>query len=185
LQAEFVERFMKEFPLWMFFVIGAFLSWGCYVPVLHEGQTAIGGGNPKNGALRAFLCVGLAYFATAVVVPLIVMYLTGEPIAMSGRGFSFAFMGGVLGAAGALCIVFALKSGGSPMYVPPLVFAGAPIVNAIVSIIWHPPELSPGPRFWLGIVMAGCGAGLVLYEKASLDVQSKLIKDQLIAKQKA
>lgn len=175
---------MKD-SLWIFFVVGAFLSWGCYVPVLHEGQTAIGGGNPKNGALRAFLCVGLAYFVTAVVVPLVVMYFTGEQMGMSGRGFTFSFLGGVLGAAGALCIIFALKSGGTPMYVPPLVFAGAPIVNAIISNLWHPPEVSVGPRYWIGIVMAACGAGMVLYEKANVDQQSRLIKQQLIADKKA
>src|SRR3982751_2539809 len=102
---------MKDW-IWLFFVVGAFLSWGCYVPVLHEGQTALGGGNPKLGALRAFLCVGLAYFVTAVVVPLIVMYFNDEPMAMNGRGFTFSFMGGVLGALGALCIIFALRNGG-------------------------------------------------------------------------
>lgn len=174
---------MKDW-MWLFFVVGAFLSWGCYVPVLHEGQSALGGGKPGPGALRAFLCVGLAYFATAVVIPLIVMIVNGEPMAMNGRGFTYSFAGGALGALGALCIIFALKSGGSPMYVPPLVFAGAPIVNAIVSMTWHPPDLSPGPRFWIGLVMAGVGAGLVLYEKSNLDDQSRKIRSQLIADQK-
>ena len=125
---------MKD-SMWLFFVVGAFLSWGSYVPVLHEGQTALGAGKgPGPGALRAFLCVGLAYFATAVVVPLIVMIVNGEPMAMNSRGFTFSFAGGALGALGALCIIFALKSGGSPMYVPPLVFAGAPIVNSTVTL---------------------------------------------------
>ena len=70
------------------------------------------------------------------------------------------------------------------MYVPPLVFAGVPIVNAIVSMTWHPPEISPGPKFWVGLVMAGVGAGLVLYEKSNLDDQSRKIRSQMIADQK-
>jgi hypothetical protein len=173
---------MKD-SMWLFFVIGAFLSWGSYVPVLHEGQSALGGGKPGPGALRAFLCVGLAYFATAVVVPLIVMLVNKEDMSMNARGFTFSFAGGALGALGALCIIFALKSGGSPMYVPPLVFAGAPIVNAIISLLWHPPEISPGPKFWIGIIMAGVGAGLVLYEKGNLDDQSRKLRSQMIANQ--
>ena len=51
--------------LWQIFVLGAVLSWGSYVPLMHQGQALL-----KGGALRAFLCVGMAYFVTAVVVPL-------------------------------------------------------------------------------------------------------------------
>jgi hypothetical protein len=64
-----------------------------------------------------------------------------------------------------LCIILALKSGGKPLYVVPLVFAGAPVMSTIVSLIWHPPENMPGPVFYLGIVLAAAGAGLVLYSK--------------------
>src|SRR5262245_50528705 len=99
---------MKD-SMWLFFVVGAFLSWGSYVPVLHEGQTALGGGKPAPGALRAFLCVGLAYFVTAVVIPLIYMLYNNEPLSMNARGFTFSFAGGALGALGALCIIFALR----------------------------------------------------------------------------
>ena len=35
------------FEFWIVFVVGAVLSWGVYVPVLHEGQRAMGGGNPS------------------------------------------------------------------------------------------------------------------------------------------
>ena len=42
------------FEFWIVFVVGAVLSWGVYVPVLHEGQRAMGGGNPSAGALRSF-----------------------------------------------------------------------------------------------------------------------------------
>ena len=48
---------------WIVFVAGAVISWGLYGPSLHRGQTTLG--NP----LRALLCVGLAYFLIAVLVP--------------------------------------------------------------------------------------------------------------------
>src|ERR1019366_6228260 len=71
-----------SFETWMAFVLGAVLSWGVYVPVLHEGQAAMGGGSPSAGAVRAFLCVGIAYFITAVLIPLIALQFglaDGEP----------------------------------------------------------------------------------------------------------
>ena len=47
---------------WLWFVLGAVLSWGTYGVALHRGQVALG--NP----LKALLCVGVAYFLIAVLV---------------------------------------------------------------------------------------------------------------------
>ena len=49
--------------IWVFFALGAALSWGLYGPTLHEGQVKLG--NP----FRALLCVGIAYFLIGVLVP--------------------------------------------------------------------------------------------------------------------
>lgn len=158
---------MKE--LWLVFVVGAILSWGCYVPTLHEGQGVLGGRTPEGkpkpsaGALRAFLCVGIAYFITAVIIPGILLMLKMEETSFNVRGTSFATVAGVLGAAGALCIILSIKSGGTPVLIAPLVFAGAPIVNVLISTLWHPPKAPPTPAFYAGIILAAVGAGLVLY----------------------
>ena len=152
---------MKSY-LWLVFVVGAVLSWGAYVPTLHEGQTLL-----NKGSLRAFLCVGIAYFLTAVLIPLALLAAKMEPMEFNIRGASFATAAGVLGAAGALCIILALKFGGTPTYVPPLVFAGAPIVNVFVSMAWHPPKSAPALGFYAGLVLAAVGAGLVLRFKPS------------------
>lgn len=143
--------------VWMLFVIGAFVAWGCYVPTLHAGQVAL-----KGGALRAFLCVGAAYFLTAVLVPLALLGAKVEPWEWNTRGVSIAVVAGVFGAAGALCVILALKSGGTPLVVAPLVFAGAPVVNVLVSMAWHRPKAPPEPWFYLGILLAAAGAYLVL-----------------------
>jgi uncharacterized membrane protein len=143
--------------LWLMWVLGAFLAWGAYVPMLHAGQSAL-----RGGALRGFLCVGLAYFLTAVLIPLGLLYSGLEPWEWNRRGIVFATAAGILGAAGALCVILALKSGGSPLVVAPLVFAGAPIVNSLVSLAWHRPQSAPQPQFYLGIALAAAGAYLVL-----------------------
>ncbi|MCB1036704.1 MAG: hypothetical protein KDD47_22960 [Acidobacteria bacterium] len=144
--------------LWMLFVLGAFLAWGCYVPMIHAGQVAL-----KGSPLRAFLCVGLAYFLTAVLVPL--GMLAGgmeEGLSFNLRGVQLSFVAGVLGAAGALCVILALKSGGTPLVVTPLVFAGAPVVNALVSMGWYKPKSAPEVWFYVGLALAALGAFLVL-----------------------
>jgi hypothetical protein len=72
-----------------------------------------------------------------------------------------------LGAIGAVCIIYAFRSGGVPTYVMPLVFAGAPLVNVLYSMWLHPPKTSPNPLLYLGFVLAALGGGLVLYFKPS------------------
>ncbi|MGL5095321.1 MAG: hypothetical protein ACRDD1_07015, partial [Planctomycetia bacterium] len=71
--------------MWLVFVVGAVLSWGCYVSMIHEGGKLLGG-NAKSAPLRAFLCVGTAYFVTAVIIPLVVLLVSGESVAMKPWG---------------------------------------------------------------------------------------------------
>ena len=148
--------------VWLVYVVLTVLCWGAYVPTLHNGQMAFGS---KNSALRAFLFVGVAYFVTAGAVLLYMLASKAEPLTFTNRGMSLSTLAGILGAIGALGIVFALKGGGKPLYVAPLVFAGAPIMNTIVSMIWHKPANPPHFAFYAGIVLAGCGAAMVLAYK--------------------
>jgi uncharacterized membrane protein len=147
--------------LWIIFALGAALSWGLYGPALHRGQVALG------SPMRALLCVGVAYFLIGVLVPLAGLSYQGELNGFTLKGSLAATLGGVLGALGAVCIIFAFKSGGLPTYVMPLVFAGAPVVNVLFSMWLHPPKVSPNPLLYLGFIMAASGAGLVLYFKPS------------------
>src|SRR5689334_33949 len=96
-----------KMEMWHAFVLGAVLSWGVYVPVLHEGQMKMGG-DVKTRSIRGFLCVGIAYFVTAVVLPIVLMLVQGQAFEFSARGVTFASLGGVAGAAGALCIILSI-----------------------------------------------------------------------------
>lgn len=145
--------------LWILFALGAALSWGLYGPALHRGQVELG--NP----MRALLCVGVAYFLIGVLVPIISLSAQGQLNGFTMKGSVGATVAGGLGAAGAVCIIFAFRSGGLPTYVMPLVFAGAPLVNVLYSMWLHPPKTSPNPLLYLGFVLAAAGGGLVLYFK--------------------
>jgi len=86
---------------------------------------------------------------------------------LAPRGMTLSTLAGVLGALGALGIVFAMMYGGRPIFVAPLVFAGAPVVNTIVSMIWHKPSHPPSAAFYVGILLAALGAAMVLRFKPS------------------
>ena len=144
---------------WVLFALLAALAWGLYGPALHRGQVALG--NP----MRALLCVGVAYFMIGVLVPLIGLGSQGELNNFTAKGSLAATLGGALGAAGAICIIFAFKTGGLPTYVMPLVFAGAPLVNVLFSMWLHPPKTAPNLLLYVGFILASLGAGLVLYFK--------------------
>jgi len=144
---------------WIWFVLGAVLSWGVYGPALHRGQVALG--NP----LRALLCVGVAYFLIGVLVPLAALGAQGELKGFTSGGTTAAVLAGVLGALGAVCIIWAFRTGGSPLIVMPLVFGGAPLVNVLVSVWQHPPKMAPSPMLYVGFLLAALGGFMVLYYK--------------------
>ena len=145
--------------LWIIFALGAALSWGLYGPALHNGQVQLG------SPMRALLCVGVAYFLIGVLVPIASLSSQGGLHGFTMKGSVAATLGGALGAAGAVCIIFAFKYGGLPTYVMPLVFAGAPLVNVLFTMWQHPPKTSPNPLLYVGFLLAATGAGLVLYFK--------------------
>ncbi len=161
---------------WLLFVAGAVLTWGAYVVTIDHGRTKLAEGLPRQytivAAMRAFLFIGLAYFVMAVVVPGVFLAMNKPPENVDPgfglKGSSLSTIAGALGAAGALCIVFAVtyarRSGipSAPLLVAPLVFAFAPIVNCLISLIVDPPQTRPSPVFFLGLALAAAGAFIVL-----------------------
>ncbi len=142
---------------WLPFVILTVLSWGTYIPTLHKGQVALNG-----SGVHAFLLVGVAYLLVAIAGPGVIIARAGSWDVFTPSGVGFTVGAGVLGAVGALGIVFALVNGGRPTVVPPLVFAGAPLVSVFVANLYNPAQNSPSPVFYLGLVMAAAGVGLVM-----------------------
>ncbi len=137
------------------------ICWGVYGPFLHKGQMAMAGSR-----LRPLLCVGLAYFLIAVIVPAILLSLHPDGSEWfpnsSASGMIWSLAGGAVGAIGALGVIMAFNFGGKPVYVMPLIFGGAPIVNTFVVLAQHGATSHIGPVFVAGLIMTGLGAMTVL-----------------------
>jgi hypothetical protein len=147
------------------------------------------------GRMKSLLGVGIAYFVLAVLLPvvmllagsrqdvsaqIILLTVAGGAGALAGVSLMMAqqfhaggtvasLIAGALGAIGAIFVIFALSSGGKPTYVMPTVFGLAPVINVAASYLldkasnksWPTPE----PLFFVGMVMAAVGVGLVLMNK--------------------
>src|ERR1700751_3821295 len=137
------------------FALMTVISWGVYGIFLHTGQ--MGMKDAVNGRYKAFLFVGLAYFLTAVLAPLIILVARGADWKYPKGGMVWSLIAGIAGALGAFCVLLAFGAKGTPAVVMSIVFAGAPIVNALYSIWQHPPEGGLGSikwQFFAGILLA-------------------------------
>jgi tellurite resistance protein TehA-like permease len=140
--------------------------WGLYGIFLHAGQ--INMQDSVNGRYKAFLFVGIAYFLVAVLAPLVVLKLNGASMDYPIKGIVWSLLAGTVGAVGAFGVLLAFGAKGSPAVVMSIIFAGAPIVNAVLSIILHPPAggfTALRPQFVIGILLAALGGYLVTIYK--------------------
>jgi hypothetical protein len=172
---------------WWGYVILAGLAWGTYVPIIfYGGQELASKQSALGGRLASILCVGAAYFVLGVVIPLLLMGLRDDvKPEWKTNGLVFSGLAGVAGAVGAICVIFASKAavdqakldGINPatyrMYIAPLIFSLAPLINTILSLIWHPKADAPwhfsfdmpGWKLPAGILLVAAGTFLVLMSK--------------------
>ena len=147
---------------WLVFALMTVVSWGLYGVFLHTGQAGMG--DPANGRYKAFLFVGLAYFLTAVLAPIALLLLNGASWTFPANGMAWSLTAGIVGAIGAFCVLLAFGAKGAPSVVMSIVFAGAPVVNAIVALAMHPPVGGWSAVRWqfvAGILLAALGGCLV------------------------
>ena len=152
--------------LWLTFALSTVATWGLYGVLLHSGQMAMA--DPQNGRYKAFLWVGVAYFLIAIVGPLAMLVLGGSDWDMPKKGIGLSLFAGSAGAIGAFCVLLAFGAKGHPAVVMSIVFAGAPIVNAVVALLLHPPAGGFGSLRWqfvAGILLAALGGTMVTLYK--------------------
>lgn len=148
--------------LWLGYALLTVCNWGLYGILLHTGQLHMN--DPVMGRYKAFLFVGLAYFLTAVLAPLMVLYFQGTDWVFPMKGLSYSLIAGIVGAMGAFFVLMAFGAKGTPPVVMSIIFGGAPLVNAVVSLAIHPPAGGIGTirwQFFFGIALLALGGTLV------------------------
>ena len=83
---------------WLNFAVVTVLCWGLYGPLLHWGQLAME--DRAHGRYKAFLIVGLAYFLTAVLAPLALLWIKGAHWQIPAKALGWSLFAGILGALG-------------------------------------------------------------------------------------
>ena len=137
------------------------LFWGMYGPAIGFARTAEG-----NNPFKPYVMIGVAYLIWASLVGVGGMIYTKAPFTFSGAGVTWGFIGGSLGAFGALTLtlaMFSFEGKPKPELVMPIVFGGAVTVNALTNLVlgWKQGsshETSP----WLWIGMIGVAASIVV-----------------------
>jgi hypothetical protein len=147
---------------WLSFTLLTVACWGTYGIFLATGSESMH--DPANGRIKAFLFVGIAYFLAAVLAPLLILVLSGANWNYPVKGMTLSLIAGIVGAVGALGALLAFGAKGNPVTVMTIIFAGAPVLNAIIAMIIKPPAggyASVNPLFWVGLVCAIGGGYLV------------------------
>ena len=183
---------MTNLPWWAYVVLAG-LAWGTYVPIIFYGGTELTTRpGTIGGRLASILCVGVAYFVLAVVIPVALMATRDDAQPdWKTNGLVFSSLAGVAGAVGAICVIFASKAAVDQakleeinpatyrIYIAPLIFCLAPLINTLMSSVWHPKpgdpwnfdvEL-PGWKLLLGIVLVAAGTFFVLYSKEEAEAK--------------
>ena len=154
--------------LWMLFALLTVACWGLYGILLHMGQLEMK--DPVHGRNKAFFCVGIAYFLIAVLAPAGFLIAQGADWNMPGKAIWLSLIAGALGEVVEFGVLLAFGAKGAPAVVMAIIFAGAPVVNAVVALSLHPPAggIAKLPwQFIAGIVLAAVGGTLVtLYKPA-------------------
>jgi hypothetical protein len=148
---------MKGLAALLLSIFVAMFCWGVYGPVLAVGRTGM-----EGSSLKPFICVGIAYFLIAVLAPIVTLQIKGEVGRWSSTGIIWSLAAGAAGALGALGIILALAFRGSPVFVMPLVFGGAPVVNTFLTMYWSKSFKQINPVFISGLILVIVGAATVL-----------------------
>jgi hypothetical protein len=126
----------------------------------------------------------------AVVIPVVMMNLRDDAKPeWKLNGLAFSGLAGIMGAVGAICVIFASKAAVDQakleninpatyrIYIAPLIFSLAPFINTVLSLVWHPKPGDPlhfgfeAPSWHLplGVVLVAAGTFLVLYSKEAAE----------------
>ncbi len=165
---------MMKLPFVLLFTALTFFSWGVYGILMHKGQDAM-----DHSYLRPFIGVGFAYFLIAVLGAGSLSGNGKEKGYWSAFGSVLSFLAGAVGALGALGVILAMAFGGKPIFVMPMVFGAAPVVNTLVTSYLSKTYKQITPLFIVGMILVAFGMIGVLLNKPA-KVPAKMIDQKAV-----
>lgn len=124
------------------------LFWGTYGTAVGYSRAA------EKNPFKPYVMIGVAYLIWGIVGGLVGMQATSAGFHFTPDGIKWGFIGGSLGAFGALTLTLAMFSGGGamPQLVMPCVFGTAVVVNAIVNLVVVKSDHGVNPMLWVGMI---------------------------------
>ena len=136
------------------FALMTALFWGLYGPAVGQSRGAL------HSPFKPYLWIGVAYLVWGIGGGLLGMLRNADSFSFDVTGSLWGFIGGSLGAFGALTLTLAMFNGGKPHLVMPIVFGGAVTVTAVTGVVMTRGQVQTSPWLWVGIV--GMGVCIVL-----------------------
>jgi hypothetical protein len=135
------------------------LFWGTYGTAVGNSRAA------EKNAFKPYVMIGVAYLVWGIIGGLVGMQATNAGFSFSQQGALWGFIGGSLGAFGALTLTLAMFSGGTamPQIVMPCVFGTAVVVNALVNLLIVKSEHAVSPMLWVGVIGTAVSIVIVAY----------------------
>ena len=133
------------------------LFWGLYGPAVSLGRSPTNAWTPY----KPYLFIGVAYLVWGCLGGALCMTSQNDGFSFSGdhfRAAKWGFIGGSLGAFGALTLTTALfKAKGDGHLVMPIVFGGAVSISAIANYVMMADRSSVSWKLWagMGVVLLG------------------------------
>lgn len=135
------------------------LFWGTYGTAVGNSRAA------EKNAFKPYVMIGVAYLVWGIMGGLVGMQVTNAGFHFSQGGITWGFIGGSLGAFGALTLTLAMFTGGGamPQIVMPCVFGTAVVVNALVNLIVVKSDHGASPMLWVGVIGTAISIVIVAY----------------------
>jgi hypothetical protein len=143
----------------IFYALLTGLFWGTYGTAVGYSRAA------EHNAFKPYVMIGVAYLVWGILGGLLGMKATNASFQFSPTGSFWGFVGGSLGAFGALTLTIAMFKGGTamPQIVMPCVFGTAVVVNAIVNLLTVKSDHGVSPMLWVGVLGTAISIVIVAY----------------------
>tara|TARA_Y100000814_G_C12185809_1_gene352980 strand:- start:98 stop:643 length:546 start_codon:yes stop_codon:yes gene_type:complete len=103
---------------------------------------------------------------------------SGFPETTKFSGWFYSLLAGICGSVGALGIILSFTFGGKPVFVMPLVFGGAPIINTIISVLEMEQIGDVNPLFFASLTIVIIGAIVTLVTAPKPSKKPKVEEDE-------